>query len=126
MDDVDYIPAEAKHYYSRGMTSPENDSRQKSSLENDNSRRVLSPENDSKQVFSHEIVEIVEDPKSIARNQEGILKDVYVAVGKDDLDVVKWALDHHAVIPGARIFLVHVFPPISYIPTPGSSGHNAS
>ncbi|GLU12658.1 hypothetical protein SLE2022_293220 [Rubroshorea leprosula] len=42
---------------------------------------------------------------------------MFMAVGKDDLDVLKWALDH-AVSPGARVFLVHVFPPITYIRTP--------
>ncbi|PQQ00474.1 U-box domain-containing protein 52 isoform X1 [Prunus yedoensis var. nudiflora] len=39
------------------------------------------------------------------------------AVGKDDTDVLKWTLDN-AVSPGTRVFLVHVFPPITYIPTP--------
>ncbi|XP_018809008.1 U-box domain-containing protein 54-like isoform X2 [Juglans regia] len=73
----------------------------------------------SSRMMSPEIVEIVEDSKSIASSNRdgGILHDVYVAVGKDDLDVLKWALDH-AVSPGARVFLVHVFPAITYIPTP--------
>ncbi|KAL0341565.1 UNVERIFIED_CONTAM: hypothetical protein Scaly_1819100 [Sesamum calycinum] len=62
---------------------------------------------------SPEIVEIVEESKS----RDGGGSDVYVAVGKNDLHVLKWALDH-AVSPGSRVFLVHVFPPVSYIPTP--------
>lgn len=65
---------------------------------------------------SPEIVEIVEESKSM---DEGF-NDIYVAVGKNDLHIVKWALDH-AVSPGKnRVFLVHVFPPITYIPTPGT------
>ncbi|KAJ7945821.1 U-box domain-containing protein 33-like [Quillaja saponaria] len=151
MNDDDYIPVEAKDFYSRRKHYLENnDSRQVFPLGNDDSKQVLSPENDdsrqvfslgnvdSRQVFSQgnddsrqvfslendykpeispEIVEIVEDTNSIIGNQEVFVKDIYVAVGKDDLDVVRWALDH-AVIPGSRIFLIHVFPPITYIPTP--------
>ncbi|KAL2515268.1 Adenine nucleotide alpha hydrolase-like superfamily protein [Forsythia ovata] len=65
-------------------------------------------------VASPEIVEIVEESKSM----DGGVNDVYVAVGKSDLHVVKWALDH-AVPPGkSRVFLVHVFSPITYIATP--------
>ncbi|KAK9278020.1 hypothetical protein L1049_027577 [Liquidambar formosana] len=71
----------------------------------------------SRRVMSPEIVEIGEDSRSIANSRDGSASDVYVAVGKDDLDVLKWALDH-AVAPGARVFLVHAFPPITYIPTP--------
>ncbi|KAJ1413206.1 Rossmann-like alpha/beta/alpha sandwich fold [Sesbania bispinosa] len=71
----------------------------------------------SRQLLSTEIVEIVEDGKSITSNKDRGVDDLYVAVGKDDLDVVKWALDH-AVSPGSRIFLVHVSPPITLIPTP--------
>ncbi|KAK2409199.1 hypothetical protein P8452_70773 [Trifolium repens] len=69
------------------------------------------------QILSTEIVEIVEDGKSITINKDRRVDDLYVAVGEDDLDVVKWALDH-AVSPGSRIFLVHVSPPITLIPTP--------
>lgn len=70
--------------------------------------------------MSPEIVEIGEDTKSTVTisSRDCGLNDVYVAVGKNDLDVVKWALDH-AVSPGATVFLVHVFPPITYISTPG-------
>lgn len=71
-------------------------------------------------MMSPEIVEIGEDIKSsICSRDEGIA-DVYVAVGKNDLDVIKWVLDH-AVLPGTRVFLVHVYPPIAYIPTPGNT-----
>ncbi|KAK6123542.1 hypothetical protein DH2020_042715 [Rehmannia glutinosa] len=67
---------------------------------------------------SPEIVEIGEESKSIVvGSRDGGGSDVYVAVGKNDLHVVKWALDH-VVSPGSRLFLVHVFPPITYIPTP--------
>ncbi|XP_058227435.1 U-box domain-containing protein 52-like [Rhododendron vialii] len=69
-------------------------------------------------VMSPEIVEIGEDSKSVTISSRDCgMNDVYVAVGKKDLDVVKWALDH-AISPGARVFLVHVFPPITYISTP--------
>ncbi|TXG50211.1 hypothetical protein EZV62_022735 [Acer yangbiense] len=71
----------------------------------------------SRRIMSPEIVEIGEDSKSISASRDTAASDVYVAVGKDDLDVLKWALDH-AVSPGSRIFLVHVFPPITYINTP--------
>ncbi|THG23455.1 U-box domain-containing protein 33-like isoform X1 [Camellia sinensis] len=71
-------------------------------------------------VMSPEIVEIGEESQSMvssSSNKDRDMNDVYVAVGRDDLGVVKWAIDH-AVSPGARVFLVHVFPPITYIPTP--------
>ncbi|RZC10899.1 U-box domain-containing protein 33-like [Glycine soja] len=70
----------------------------------------------SRQSLTTEIVEIVEDGKSIS-NKDRRVDDLYVAVGKDDLDAVKWALDH-AVSPGSRIFLIHVSSPITLIPTP--------
>lgn len=64
-------------------------------------------------VMSPEIVEISEESLSV--NREG--KDVYVAVGKDDVDVVTWALEN-AVYPGGCVYLIHVFPPLNSIPTP--------
>lgn len=69
---------------------------------------------------SPEIVEIGEESKSLASSRDGGggASDVYVAVGKHDLHVLKWALDH-VVSPESRVFLVHVFSPIAYIPTPG-------
>ena len=73
----------------------------------------------SRQSLTTEIVEIVEDGKSIS-NKDRRVDDLYVAVGKDDLNVVKWALDH-AVSPGSRIFLIHVSSPITLIPTPGNN-----
>ncbi|KAK6276646.1 hypothetical protein POUND7_006355 [Theobroma cacao] len=68
-------------------------------------------------MMSPEIVEIGEESKSFAGSKDGSGNDVYVAVGRDDLDVLKWALDH-AVSPGARVFLVHVFAPITFVRTP--------
>ncbi|KAL6997110.1 hypothetical protein U1Q18_007232, partial [Sarracenia purpurea var. burkii] len=71
--------------------------------------------------MSPEIVEIGEESgggdidSGVNKQQQ---KDIYVAVGKDDLGAVKWALDHRAASPGARVFLVHIFPPITYISTP--------
>ncbi|MCL7033886.1 hypothetical protein MKW94_016932 [Papaver nudicaule] len=70
-------------------------------------------------MMSPEIVEISEESRSLMMNsvsRDGGL-NVYVAVGKDDSYVLKWALDH-AVLPGATVFLIHVFPPITSIPTP--------
>ncbi|KAH7528407.1 hypothetical protein FEM48_Zijuj05G0069000 [Ziziphus jujuba var. spinosa] len=91
MEDEDhdhYVPVEAKNYYA--------------------ARLMMSPE----------IVEIGEDSRSVASSREvGCCRDVYVAVGKDDLDVLKWALDN-VVSSGSLVFLIHVFPPITYIPTP--------
>ncbi|CAN4085983.1 unnamed protein product [Withania somnifera] len=71
--------------------------------------------------MSREIEEIGEDNKSevvISNNKDGgAMSDVYVAVGKNDMHVLQWALDH-AISPGIRVCLVHVFPPITYIPSP--------
>ncbi|XP_028765110.1 uncharacterized protein LOC114723121 [Neltuma alba] len=66
---------------------------------------------------SSEIEEISEDGESETDNRESGAEDIYVAVGKDDIDVVKWALDH-AVSPSSRIFFVHVSVPVTLIPTP--------
>lgn len=82
--------------------------------------RVSSEEQEQEQQYfgwqmkSPEIVEIGEDNSKNIINRN----DVYVAVGKNDLHVVQWVLDHR-VSPGTQLFLVHVFPPITYIPTPG-------
>ncbi|PHT88020.1 hypothetical protein T459_10126 [Capsicum annuum] len=70
--------------------------------------------------MSWEIEEIGEDSKSeiVSNNKDaGVINDVYVAVGKNDLHVLQWALEH-AISPGIRVCLVHVFPPITYIPSP--------
>ncbi|KAL6174936.1 hypothetical protein ACLB2K_051581 [Fragaria x ananassa] len=77
-----------------------------------------------RRTFSPEIVELGGEITSTSgitagsssRDIAGV-NDVYVAVGKDDTDVLKWVLDN-AVSPGSRVFLVHVFPPITHIPTP--------
>ncbi|GMY14925.1 U-box domain-containing protein 33-like isoform X2 [Fagus crenata] len=85
--------------------------------ENNGSSEGMEIQYCSTRIMSPEIVEIVEDNNSLTTSRDVSVNDVYVAVGKDDLDVLKWALDH-AVSPGARVFLVHVFPPITYIHTP--------
>ncbi|XP_050377873.1 U-box domain-containing protein 52-like [Argentina anserina] len=77
-----------------------------------------------RRTFSPEIVELGGDitstrgatAGSTSRDIVGV-NDVYAAVGKDDTDVLKWVLGN-AVLPGSRVFLVHVFPPITHIPTP--------
>ncbi|CAI9112726.1 OLC1v1013208C4 [Oldenlandia corymbosa var. corymbosa] len=66
---------------------------------------------------SPEIVEISDDGTGNRNIGLTTINDVYVAVGKNDLHVVKWALDH-AVSPGTQVFLVHVFQPMTYINTP--------
>ncbi|KAJ0571261.1 hypothetical protein HanHA300_Chr05g0188301 [Helianthus annuus] len=72
-----------------------------------------------RRVMSPEIVE-VEEQESRTEHVEGV--DVFVAVGKNDMDVVKWAVDH-VVVPGGRVYLVHVFPPVTHIQTPGTCYH---
>ncbi|XP_004299136.1 PREDICTED: U-box domain-containing protein 52-like isoform X1 [Fragaria vesca subsp. vesca] len=95
--DDSYVPVEAKDFY-----------------------KDYSP----KRTFSPEIVELGGEITSTSAITAGSssrdiagVNDVYVAVGKDDTDVLKWVLDN-AVSPGSRVFLVHVFPPITHIPTP--------
>ncbi|KAJ8752057.1 hypothetical protein K2173_001084 [Erythroxylum novogranatense] len=68
-------------------------------------------------MMSPEIVELGEDSRSFNISRDRSIHDVYVAVGKDDLEVLKWTL-HHAVTPGARVFLIHVFPLLTSIRTP--------
>ncbi|KAI3970432.1 hypothetical protein MKX01_024079 [Papaver californicum] len=79
----------------------------------------MNPYNSNESMISPEIVEISEESRSFIMNS--VSRDggvnVYVAVGKDDLHVLKWTLEH-AVSPGAAVFLIHVFPPITSIPTP--------
>ncbi|XP_050948009.1 uncharacterized protein LOC103498862 isoform X3 [Cucumis melo] len=48
----------------------------------------------SARIMSPEIVEIGEESKTIISSRDGAATDVYVAVGKDDIDVLKWALNH--------------------------------
>ncbi|XP_055832936.1 U-box domain-containing protein 52-like [Solanum dulcamara] len=69
--------------------------------------------------MSREIEEIGEDSKisTTISSKDAEINDVYVAVGKNDLYVVQWALAH-AISPGFRVCLVHIFPTINYIPTP--------
>ncbi|KAJ4960973.1 hypothetical protein NE237_020883 [Protea cynaroides] len=73
---------------------------------------------DGGSTMTTEIVEIEDNSESsISSRDGGEANDVYVAVGKDNLDVLTWALDH-AVGPGSRVYLVHVFPPFQFISTP--------
>ena len=48
-----------------------------------------------------------------------------MAVGKNDMDVVKWALAH-AVSTSSRIFFIHVSAPFTLIPTPGRNYNSYS
>ncbi|KAJ3694736.1 hypothetical protein LUZ60_000113 [Juncus effusus] len=45
--------------------------------------------------------------------------DIYVAVGKSNssMDALSWALKN-AIKPWSFVYLVHIFPPVNYIPTP--------
>ncbi|XP_009758494.1 U-box domain-containing protein 33 [Nicotiana tabacum] len=65
--------------------------------------------------MSGEIEEIEED--TISNRDAAEINDIYVAVGKNDLHVLQWALDY-AICPEFRICLVHIFPSINYIPIP--------
>ncbi|PHT27398.1 hypothetical protein CQW23_32994 [Capsicum baccatum] len=68
--------------------------------------------------MSGEIEEVGEDIKSTTMSsKDAETGEVYVVAGKNDLHVLQWALDH-AISPGFRICLVHIFPTIKYIPTP--------
>ncbi|OIT31178.1 PREDICTED: U-box domain-containing protein 33-like [Nicotiana attenuata] len=70
--------------------------------------------------MSREIEEIGEDRKNVTISSKldgGKNHDIYIVVGKKDLHVLQWALDH-AISPGVHICLVHVFPPITYFHTP--------
>lgn len=144
-EDEDSKPAEARDYYNKQpLRWPESDqtlndidlgrnSSNRCNNLNYESKGILTPEiwveplesilvNDDKvsevgdkdNVVKVELDEITSEQED--RNCE---EDIYVAVGKDDMEVVKWVLHHHAVSPASRIFLVHVSPPITLIPTPG-------
>ncbi|PHT26858.1 hypothetical protein CQW23_33536 [Capsicum baccatum] len=68
--------------------------------------------------MSGEIEEVGEDIKSTTMSsKDAETGEVYVVAGKNDLHVLQWALDH-AISPGFRICLVHIFPTVKYIPTP--------
>ncbi|PWA46088.1 rossmann-like alpha/beta/alpha sandwich fold protein [Artemisia annua] len=70
-----------------------------------------------RRVMSPEIVEVEEAQENGSVISTRDVVDVFVAVGKHDMDVVKWAIDH-AVAPEARVYLVHVFSPVTHIQTP--------
>ncbi|XP_031480941.1 U-box domain-containing protein 33-like [Nymphaea colorata] len=68
--------------------------------------------------------EIVEEPEitipaAAAAADRDESNDVYVAVGtkESSLDVLRWAL-REAVVPGSCVYLVHVYSPVTFIPTP--------
>ncbi|XP_010102485.2 U-box domain-containing protein 52 [Morus notabilis] len=111
MEDKECVPELAVQYYS-SYNNARNYEIKSPEYVNEIVEEVLDDENHTKNSFtksarsSSEIVNVVE-----------VNDEVYVAVGKDDLDVVRWAIDH-VVSPGARLYLVHVFPPITHIPTP--------
>ncbi|KVH98910.1 Rossmann-like alpha/beta/alpha sandwich fold [Cynara cardunculus var. scolymus] len=81
-------------------------------IQEQNWRRVMSPE--IVELEDHEIINHRTRDDVVVVESIG---DVFVAVGKNDLDVVKWAVDH-LVSAGARLYLVHVFPPVTHIQTP--------
>ncbi|KNA18423.1 hypothetical protein SOVF_070710 [Spinacia oleracea] len=62
-----------------------------------------------------EIIEI-EEEENDDEYKENKIEDVYVAVGKDDLQLLKWVLAN-VVVTGARVNLIHVSHPISSIST---------
>ncbi|KAM0979475.1 hypothetical protein ACFX13_015610 [Malus domestica] len=99
MEDEDFVPVEAKDFYKTyikaGALSPE---------------IVVNLEIQEEDSMSTSVTE--------STSKDVVLNDVYVAVGKDDTDVLKWTLDNSASLCSTRVFLVHFFPPISHIPTP--------
>ncbi|KAL2321774.1 hypothetical protein Fmac_026153 [Flemingia macrophylla] len=145
MEDVNRTPREAKDYYSSSIWLSESaqafEDLKKSDINGiyftagkdsngNNYQEIETPEISrtltteiedydlySRQSLTTEIVEIIEDGSKSINNKERRVDDLYVAVGKDDVDVVKWTLDH-AVSRGSRIFLIHVSSPITLIPTP--------
>ncbi|KAI3820734.1 hypothetical protein L1987_08282 [Smallanthus sonchifolius] len=92
------------------MSQETNHDHESPEIEEESSRQTW------RRVMSPEIVEVEDqESRSVASGREAV--DVFVAVGKNDLDVVKWAVDH-VVAPGARVYLVHVYPPVTHIQTP--------
>ncbi|KAM1340060.1 hypothetical protein ACFX2H_038508 [Malus domestica] len=99
MEDEDYVPMEAKDFYKiyvkAGALSPE---------------IVKNPEIQEEDSESPNFTE--------STSKHVVVNDVYVAVGKDDTDVLKWTLENAASSGSTRVFLVHVFPPVTHVPTP--------
>ncbi|CAN6585418.1 unnamed protein product [Malus baccata var. baccata] len=99
MEDEDFVPVEAKDFYKTyikaGALSPE---------------IVVNLEIQEEDSMSTSVTE--------STSKDVVLNDVYVAVGKDDTDALKWTLDNAASLGSTRVFLVHFFPPINHIPTP--------
>ncbi|XP_048444985.1 U-box domain-containing protein 52-like [Pyrus x bretschneideri] len=98
-EDEDYVPREAKEFYKiyvkAGALSPE-------IVKN----REIQEEDSESPIFTERTSKHV------------VVNDVYVAVGKDDTDVLKWTLENAASSGSTRVFLVHVFPPVTHVPTP--------
>lgn len=101
-EDEDYVPREAKEFYKiyvkAGALSPE-------IVKN----REIQEEDSESPIFTERTSKHV------------VVNDVYVAVGKDDTDVLKWTLENAASSGSTRVFLVHVFPPVTHVPTPGNT-----
>ncbi|XP_062116161.1 U-box domain-containing protein 52-like [Humulus lupulus] len=126
MEGEDYIPSiSAKDYYDNLRKLPPEPEIAVKGKEDDydsiSKSLVIVPR--SKKSLCLEIVELEEEEeekeeKSLTdTDRVGRNDDVYVAVGKDDSDVVKWTLNY-VLSPGARLYLLHVYPPVTYIPTP--------
>ncbi|ERN13778.1 hypothetical protein AMTRI_Chr06g176840 [Amborella trichopoda] len=69
--------------------------------------------------FQSEIEEVLEERESIEIVERESKDDIYVAVGKKEssYDALRWAINF-VVKPGCLVYLVHVFPPVNYIPSP--------
>ncbi|KAI9108823.1 hypothetical protein K1719_020128 [Acacia pycnantha] len=93
--------------------------RQVSDEDEDENGDKVEKKHEYRPAVTSEIEEVFEDDgrSETVENNESRGEDIYVAVGKDDMDVVKWALDH-AVSHSSRIFFIHVSAPITLIPTP--------
>ena len=139
MEDEDSIPSAKKYYDEFRMKSPEiveereeYQSRSLITTTRDSSLEIVEEREEyhsrspitSTRDSSLEIVEVGDEyhsnsiTSSSSRDHVESNDDVYIAVGRDDSDVVKWALQH-VLSPGSLVYLVHVYPPITYIPTPG-------
>lgn len=102
MEDEDYVPMEAKDFYKIYIKAG-----------------ALSPEI----VKNPEIQEVDSESPNFTESSSKhvVVNDVYVAVGQDDTDVLKWTLENAASSGSTRVFLVHVFPPVTHVPTLGNT-----
>ncbi|CAN6718048.1 unnamed protein product [Malus baccata var. baccata] len=99
MEDEDFVPVDAKDFYKTYIKV--------GALSQEIVENLEIQEEDS---MSTSVTE--------STSKDVVLNDVYVAVGKDDTDALKWTLDNAASLGSTRVFLVHFFPPINHIPTP--------